>query len=279
MDTTSLLREEMEKKARKYECALVGKEIWWDVVVLTARDEAQAAVLEEAVREKVRLGRIPNNECVYICVPDKSDGGTGAATMNVIHELVERGLHFRRGRREKGVGEGKTNNDCCEGDGASVLLINAGGYSKRLPHTAVIGKALAPLPCEMARDALEMRLLLSIDYPALMRPQSFRTHQIREKEGAMVSRWGRGGGVFVAPSDVIDIAPPPAFSVRLDSIPGVVGIAHSAPASYSARHGVYIPGDQAINGNCELVACSRYVHKVPCLPSYSWIIRLECTRY
>ena len=57
-----------------------------------------------------------------------------------------------------------------------ILLIHAGGYSKRLPNVSVVGKIFAALPFgSPVYTMLEMKLAGYIDFPAKMSPGVFVT--------------------------------------------------------------------------------------------------------
>jgi fucose-1-phosphate guanylyltransferase len=56
-----------------------------------------------------------------------------------------------------------------------VLLIHAGGFSKRLPNVSVIGKIFAALPFGTPYSMLELKLASYIDFPKKMIPGVFVT--------------------------------------------------------------------------------------------------------
>lgn len=56
-------------------------------------------------------------------------------------------------------------------DKSKVLLIHAGGFSKRLPNVSVTGKIFAALPFgEPIYTMLEMKLASYIEFPSRMAP-------------------------------------------------------------------------------------------------------------
>jgi hypothetical protein len=62
-------------------------------------------------------------------------------------------------------------------DESKVLLIHAGGFSKRLPNVSVTGKIFAVLPFgEPIYTMLEMKLASYIEFPSKMSPGVSATH-------------------------------------------------------------------------------------------------------
>lgn len=60
---------------------------------------------------------------------------------------------------------------CDDLDKSKVLLIHAGGFSKRLPNVSVTGKIFAALPFgEPIYTMLEMKLASYIEFPSRMAP-------------------------------------------------------------------------------------------------------------
>ena len=133
-----------------------------------------------------------------------------------------------------------------------VLLIHAGGYSKRLPSHSCSGKIFSPLPIETAgggggggRGAwqmLDLKLALYLPFLALMQP-----------------------GLFVTASDDIEVynmdpAPGPGAPVAGAA---VTALAHPSSLYIGTTHGVYVMPPAAAAGD---TAHARPLQEVrPCL--------------
>ena len=100
----------------------------FDVVVVTAANEAQAAGYRAQLAWRRANGLIPEStEALVVPDPGGRRVGSFAATLNVLVELAKRRRDPVAGRR--------------------VLVCHSGGDSRRTPAFAAIGKAFAPMPC------------------------------------------------------------------------------------------------------------------------------------
>ena len=100
----------------------------FDVIVVTAANEAQAAGYREQLAWRRANGLLPEKaEALVVPDPGGRRVGSFAATLNVLVELAKRRRDPVAGRR--------------------ILVCHSGGDSRRTPAYAAIGKAFAPLPC------------------------------------------------------------------------------------------------------------------------------------
>ncbi|EOA14811.1 hypothetical protein CARUB_v10028118mg [Capsella rubella] len=132
----------------------------WDAIVLTAASPEQAELYNWQLRRAKRMGRIASST-VTLAVPDP-DGkriGSGAATLNAIHALAR---HYEK------LGfhpppEVEVANGTCPTESPPkswvrflsekhVLMLHAGGDSKRVPWANPMGKVFLPLPYLAADD-------------------------------------------------------------------------------------------------------------------------------
>ncbi|KAK9910134.1 hypothetical protein M0R45_034109 [Rubus argutus] len=140
----------------------------WDAIVLTAASPEQAELYEWQLNRAKRMGRIAE-ATVTLAVPDPNGQriGSGAATLHAIHALAE---HYRKTRdphsevADTGNGSGSASEQ--SRDGAvydlpqmvsfiakrHILLLHAGGDSKRVPWANPMGKVFLPLPFLTADD-------------------------------------------------------------------------------------------------------------------------------
>ncbi len=174
---------------------------FWDSVIVTASNEAQAEAFRSQIQYRLKHGMLPAG-AHYAVLPDPEDHrvGSGGATLNVLRHLRE-------------VAGTK---DCFAG--RRVLVIHSGGDSKRVPQYSVSGKLFSPVPrllpngrrstlfdeLVVATAGLPARikdgmLVLSGDVLLLFNPLQIDFHQ----EGAAAlsisetAETGRNHGVFL----------------------------------------------------------------------------------
>jgi len=116
----------------EYKTSLISKKMTlWDIVVLTASNESQAAIYEEEIRVRKQGGFLPQ-DTEYVVVPDPEGKrvGSGGATFNVLKILSgDEGDSFFENKR--------------------ILVIHSGGDSKRVPQYSVCGKLFSPVPRQL----------------------------------------------------------------------------------------------------------------------------------
>lgn len=127
-----------------------------------------------------------------------------------------------------------------------ILLIHAGGYSKRLPNVSVVGKIFAALPFgSPVYTMLEMKLAGYIDFPAKMSP-----------------------GVFVTCADDIELLDPEGDLHFHD--PGFTALGHPSTLEIGTTHGVFVIAkesresvvlDRVGGAPCRNAVCERFLHK------------------
>lgn len=134
----------------------------WDAIVLTAASPEQAELYEWQLSRAKRIGRIAAST-VTLAVPDPLGHriGSGAATLHAIHALA---AHYQKAEGTKnGVFGSFVPNEGSEDEveGAAmgsflakrhILLLHAGGDSKRVPWANPMGKVFLPLPYLAADD-------------------------------------------------------------------------------------------------------------------------------
>jgi fucokinase len=99
----------------------------WDLCVLTASDERQAAMYRRQLALRRDAGLLPvRTRCLVLADPAGQRIGSGGATLRVLATLAQ---------AEADVV-----------DGGRVLIIHSGGDSRRLPHCSAIGKLFARIP-------------------------------------------------------------------------------------------------------------------------------------
>jgi fucokinase len=154
----------------------------WDIGVLTASDERQAAMYRRQLEWRREAGLLPA-EMKFVVIPDPNGQriGSGAATLRALTLLTAQfpALNVQR-----------------------VLMIHSGGDSRRLPHCSVTGKLFARLPRELPdgrASTLFDEFLISLSGLSLRVP----------------------AGVLIASGDVLLIFDPLQLTLRRTGIAGV----------------------------------------------------------
>ncbi|OMO64254.1 hypothetical protein CCACVL1_21925 [Corchorus capsularis] len=123
----------------------------WDAIVLTAASPEQAQLYDWQLKRAKRMGRIASST-VTLAVPDPHGQriGSGAATLNAILALAQ---HYEKVAPFQNGASGINGNDVVSLMGNKhLLLLHAGGDSKRVPWANPMGKVFLPLPYLAADD-------------------------------------------------------------------------------------------------------------------------------
>ena len=133
------LREATSHKIRLFE-SIRGKQCsipFWDVVVITAIDNAQKQAYEQQISDKIERKELPLGvQFIVISDPIGPKIGNGGSTLVVAEELEK---IFKDKAKE-----------------LKVLVIHAGGFSQRLPSGSLLGKIFMALPMGEARNTIQM---------------------------------------------------------------------------------------------------------------------------
>lgn len=107
----------------------------WDYLIITASNQAQASAYENQVKARQKLGKISAFKHILV-VPDPQDQrvGSGGSTLHSIMQVLE---------KENAKSWEDTLKDL------RILIIHAGGDSKRLPAYGPCGKIFLPIPGDM----------------------------------------------------------------------------------------------------------------------------------
>eukprot|EP00041_Stephanoeca_diplocostata_P024401 m.617572 g.617572 ORF g.617572 m.617572 type:complete len:587 (-) comp22519_c0_seq4:163-1923(-) len=220
------------KKLRMFDELRTGSTLcpFWDIIVLTATDEDQAHAYSAQLETKRLRKEIPG-QCKYLVFPDPRGPkiGNGGATLHALEQLEE--AHGS------------------ELDNLKILLIHAGGYSKRLPNVSVVGKIFTALPFgNPVYTMLEMKLASYIEFPQKMSP-----------------------GVFVTCADDIELLDCDGDLSFTGS--GFTALGHPSTLDIGTTHGVFVldKASAAAASNakpfkeppCVRAVCARFTHKPP----------------
>lgn len=107
--------------------------IKWDYIILTASNEAQAAVYREQIQYRLENQLLPAvTKYAVLPDPDGKRVGSGGATFNVLKYIAQQ--------------DGHTENHFT---GKRILVIHSGGDSKRVPQYSACGKLFSPVLREL----------------------------------------------------------------------------------------------------------------------------------
>ncbi|KAM6583835.1 hypothetical protein CsatB_010837 [Cannabis sativa] len=212
----------------------------WDAIVLTAASPEQAQLYEWQLKRAKRMGRIAAST-VTIAVPDPLGQriGSGAATLNAVHALAR---HYQK------LGLGSDSEESSKDEvfhpsmvsfiaKRHVLLLHAGGDSKRVPWANPMGKVFLPLPYLAADDPdgpvpLLLEHILAI---ASCARQAFKNE----------------GGIFIMTGDVL-----PCFDASTLILPEDTSCIITVPITLdiASNHGVVVASKSASVENSYMIS-------------------------
>ncbi len=185
----------------------------WDYLILTASNEPQAQAYESQLGARVAAGRLPEVRAALVeADPGGRRIGSGGSTLRCLARVV--------GRERRSPGESAA----AVLARLRVLIVHAGGDSRRLPAYAPCGKIFVPMPVE-SRGPLPATLF------DLLAPQFLKLPP------------GAEGQVVVAAGDALNRMETGPLSL---AEPGLIALgAHTSPEE-AARHGVFCLGEGGV---------------------------------
>lgn len=175
----------------------------FDICVITASSPAQAAAFSDLLKIRLQHGLYPR-EIDFRVFHDPEAGrvGSGGGTLWALHQLA----------RESGAADPAS---CFHN--RRILVIHAGGESRRLPCYAPEGKLFAPIPLPsssvIAPCVLDVQLSLFLKYP-----------------------WRRGEVVIASGDVLVDFDTESITTNRGD----ICGFAALASPEQGSKHGVFV---------------------------------------
>ncbi|XXG77730.1 hypothetical protein AAC387_Pa08g1827 [Persea americana] len=254
MEGIGIETRQRRKKREKADLAAILRKSWyhlrlsvrhpsrvptWDAIILTAASPEQAELYEWQLRRAKRMGRIAAST-VTLAVPDPEGAriGSGAATLNAIAALARHfnrlGLGLEVSNAENGNLQSPAPHDRSRNEvplmsmvnfiaTKHILLLHAGGDSKRVPWANPMGKVFLPLPYLAADDPdgpvpLLFDHILSISSCAR---QAFKNE----------------GGIFIMTGDVL-----PCFDASTMALPADASCIITVPITLdiASNHGVVV---------------------------------------
>ncbi|KAL6659949.1 hypothetical protein ACP70R_002071 [Stipagrostis hirtigluma subsp. patula] len=212
----------------------------WDAVVLTAASPEQAALYNRQLARARSLGRFPaSTAAIAVPDPDGARIGSGAATLHAVASLVR---HLAAQASKEESVELLTEANGCSGDDATlaaavsfmankhVLLLHAGGDSKRVPWANPMGKAFLPLPY-LAGDNPDGPVPLLFDH-------------ILAISSSARQAFKNQGGIFIMTGDVL-----PCFDASNLVLPDDAACIVTVPTTLdvASNHGVVVASKDGID--------------------------------
>lgn len=188
----------------------------WDYLIVTASNHAQASAYETQLKLREELGLLAEvKRTMVVADPEGKRIGSGGSTIYSILAVLNREL---AGLSAKQAGDSTTWLATLQK--LRILIIHAGGDSRRLPAYAPCGKVFIPVPGDSDRAVtttlFDRQLPLYLALPPNPRP----------------------GQLVVTSGDVLLNFDP--FSVAFTE--GITGLGCQASPEEAARHGVYCQG-------------------------------------
>jgi len=194
----------------------------FDVLILTAANEAQAAGYRAQLSWREQRGLLPPGMQWFVVTdPGGQRVGSGGSTVEVL-QFLARGV----------LTEGDTFHDRFAG--RRVLIAHSGGDARRLPAYSALGKIFLPLPCDVVlphRPSWE-------HFPATVFDVLLqRLSQLPPSPD---------GEVLLCSGDVLLTFN--ASETNLSTPAGVTGLGFAVPPVIGRQHGVYVTETPSIGG-------------------------------
>eukprot|EP01064_Diplonema_japonicum_P006871 TRINITY_DN14699_c0_g1_i1.p1 TRINITY_DN14699_c0_g1~~TRINITY_DN14699_c0_g1_i1.p1 ORF type:complete len:546 (+),score=132.55 TRINITY_DN14699_c0_g1_i1:51-1688(+) len=214
------------KRVSMYKEILEDKEkIFFDVVVITSADEEQTTTFKMNIDSMLEQQRIPS-QTEYHVIPDPPGRkvGCGGATFYVLDELAakykDRFAHLK------------------------VLLIHAGGYSKRLPNHSHCGKIYSLLPVPSIKNPKAALSMLELKLACFTHVAT----QIPE---------GKGGVLVTCSDDLIFYDHTQCDFTKV----GFTAFGHPGSVTIGKDHGVFVLEEVERDQGPGLAKCLKFIHK------------------
>jgi galactokinase/mevalonate kinase-like predicted kinase len=188
----------------------------WDYLIVTASNEAQAKAYESQLKLRQDLGLVGSvRNVIVVADPGGKRVGSGGSTLYCLMEVLRRELRERLEAAGLDEWEEVLRN-------LRILILHAGGDSRRLPAYGPCGKIFVPVPCE-SDIAVPLSLFdrLLPTYLALPEPAS-DVGQVVITSGDVLLRFEPSEAEFAAE--------------------GLTGLACYASPEQASRHGVFCRG-------------------------------------
>ncbi len=188
----------------------------WDYLIVTASNEAQAQAYESQLKIRQDLGLLGNvQDVIVVADPGGKRIGSGGSTLYCLMEVLSRHLQHNAGTADRDAWEAVLG-------GLRILIVHAGGDSKRLPAYGPCGKIFVPVPCES-----------DIAVPMSLFDRQLPTYLALPEPAADV------GQVVITSGDVLLRFEPAEAQFAVE---GVTGLACYTTPEQASQHGVFCRG-------------------------------------
>ena len=200
----------------------------WDYLIVTASNDAQASAYESQLRLRHRRGALPGVRHVLVVAdPEGKRVGSGGSTLCCLMEVVNRELAVGQASRLSAsphVPDKQDARPTVESILRSlrILIIHAGGDSRRLPAYGPCGKIFIPVPGK-ADPALGCALF----------------DRIAPRFMALPPAQAGCGQVVMAAGDALILFDPSNVSLAQ---PGLTALTCLDTPEQAGKHGVFCPG-------------------------------------
>jgi fucokinase len=189
----------------------------WDYLIVTAANDTQAKAYESQLALRRTAGELSGVRTVLVVGdPDGRRVGSGGSTLCCLLEVVNREL---AAAPQEPLSEPRIAALLAR---LRILIIHAGGDSRRLPAYGPCGKVFIPLPEERGSGAATT--LFDRLAPAFL---------------ALPAGRPDGGQVVITAGDVLTRFDPSLVDLAK---PGLTALACPAPPEHASRHGAFCPG-------------------------------------
>ncbi len=215
----------------------------WDYLIVTASNDAQARAYESQLKLRHRLRFLPHVRHVLVVAdPEGRRVGSGGSTLCCLMQVVNREVAKVRGLRSRPASSSSRPTAFSFGFGSRardedeaflgtlgalkklrILIIHAGGDSRRLPAYGPCGKIFIPVPGQ--GDVRSGVALFDRIAPAFLKLPPGRVG------------WGQ---IVIAAGDALILFDP--SQVSLDH-PGLTALACPDTPEQASKHGVFCPGN------------------------------------
>ncbi len=182
----------------------------WDYLIVTAANDQQAKAYDEQIQQRQKAGQIPQvRNCLVIPDIDGRRIGSGGSTLHALACV----LH----RERPGAGPASFEEAEAILSGLRILIVHAGGDSRRLPAYSHCGKMFVPTPAK-GQPSVASTLFDRLVPAFLMLPEACR------------------GQIVVASGDALILFD---ASVVEFARPGITALGSLASPKDAAHHGVF----------------------------------------
>jgi fucokinase len=182
----------------------------WDYLIVTAANDQQAEAYDHQLQQRQKAGEIPQvRNCLAIPDMDGKRIGSGGSTLHALAYV----LH----RERPGAGPASFEEAEAILSGLRILIVHAGGDSRRLPAYSHCGKMFVPIPAK-GQPSVASTLFDRLVPAFLMLPQASR------------------GQIVVASGDALILFDASAVQFAR---PGITALGSFARSKDAAHHGVF----------------------------------------